>query len=162
MGKLGINSIMLDTSFCIRLLDSTDALHTNALEYFRHFRDEEITIHLSTIAVAEYGVGDDPANLPIGFVQIETFDFRDATTAAILHQTLYGNKANIQGYSRRIIANDIKILSQIKNRSIEGFITKDLESYSKYIRPLTNAGYISTKFLDLNIPLATALGQLFT
>lgn len=161
MAKLGIKSVMLDTSFCIRLLDGTDSLHTNAMEYFRHFRDEGITIHLSTIAVAEYAVGDDPANLPATFVQIETFDFRDAATAGILHQNLYGNKANIQGYNRRIVANDVKILSQIKNRNIEAVISKDVASYSKYIKPLTAGGHIGVKFLDLNLPLATSLGQLF-
>jgi predicted nucleic acid-binding protein len=162
MSKLGVNSVMLDTSFCIRLLDSTDTLHTNALDYFKHFREEEITIHLSTIAVAEYSVGDDPANLPIGFVQLETFDFRDAITAGKLHQFLYNHKTNIAGYNRRIIANDVKILAQISTRNIDGLITKDSASYARYIKPLTDGGQINLKFLDLNIPLATVLGQLFT
>ena len=54
MNKLGIESVMLDTSFCIRLLDDSDDLHINALEYFRFFLQEKIIIHLSTIAVAEY------------------------------------------------------------------------------------------------------------
>lgn len=37
MSKLGIESIMLDTPFCIRLMDANDNLHTHALEYFRFF-----------------------------------------------------------------------------------------------------------------------------
>jgi hypothetical protein len=161
MGSLGINNVMLDTSFCIRLLDSTDPLHTNALQYFRHFRDEGIKMHLSTIVVAEYGVGDDPLNLPISFLQLETFDFLDAITASTLHKSLYGNRANIEGYNRRIVANDVKILAQVKNKSIEGIITKDVTSHSKYVKPLSDSGLISIKFLDLNIPLASTLGQLF-
>lgn len=161
MSSLGIKSVMLDTSFCIRLLDSTESLHQNALDYFFHFRDNGITVHLSTIAVAEYSVLDDPLNLPINYLQIETFDFRDGATAGKLHNHLYSNKANIPGYSRRIVANDIKILSQIKNRTIDGIITKDTSSLNKYVTPLKTAGLINVKFLDLNTPLSTALGQLF-
>ena len=65
MNDLGIKSVMLDTSFCIRLMDDTEALHTNAMEYYRYFLREKITMHISTIAVAEYAVGDDPQNLPL-------------------------------------------------------------------------------------------------
>jgi predicted nucleic acid-binding protein len=65
MNDLGIKSIMLDTSFCIRLMDKNDLLHVNALDYFRYFLKEKISIHVSTIAIAEYAVGDDPNNLPI-------------------------------------------------------------------------------------------------
>src|SRR6185312_4643240 len=122
MNKLGIESILLDTSFCIRLMDANDNLHTNALEYFRFFLQEKITIHLSTIVAAEYAVGDDPQNLPLNNLQIETFDFRDAATAGEFHRKLMGNKTNIEGYNRRIIANDVKILAQIKCRvKVENF-----------------------------------------
>jgi len=65
MNKLGIKNIMLDTSFCIRLMDENDNLHINALEYFKFFLQEKIIIHLSTIVVAEYAVGDNPENLPL-------------------------------------------------------------------------------------------------
>jgi predicted nucleic acid-binding protein len=58
MNDLGIKSIMLDTSFCIRLMDKNDLLHTNALAYFKYFLTEKISIHVSTIAIAEYAVGD--------------------------------------------------------------------------------------------------------
>src|SRR5215210_5069607 len=103
-----INIIMLDTSFCIRLMDDQDPLHQNALAYFRYFLTEKITIHLSTIAVAEYAVGDDPLHLPLDKLQLEAFDFRDATNAGLLHKELIGKKTNVEGYNRRIIANDVK------------------------------------------------------
>lgn len=41
MNKPGIKNIMLDTSFCIRLMDEHDALHSNALEYFKFFLQEK-------------------------------------------------------------------------------------------------------------------------
>jgi predicted nucleic acid-binding protein len=161
VNKLGINSIMLDTSFCIRLMDEQDALHSNALAYFKYFLTERITIHLSTIAVAEYAVGDDSSNLPIDKLQLESFDFRDATTAGLFHKELIGNKHNVEGYNRRIIANDIKILAQLKNRSIEAIITKDVASFSKYVQPLIDASLLNARFIDLNVPLNQALGELF-
>jgi len=111
MSNLGISSVMLDTSFCIRLMDKNDALHQNALDYFKHFIIEKISMHVSSIVIAEYAVGDDPANLPLNNLQIESFDFMDGKTAGNFHKEIKGNLANIQGYNRRIIANDVKILA---------------------------------------------------
>jgi predicted nucleic acid-binding protein len=162
MNKLGINSIMLDTSFCIRLMDKNDSLHQNALDYYKYFLTEKITMHISTIVVAEYAVGDDPANLPLNNLQIESFDFMDGKIAGAFHKELKGNKANVQGYNRRIVANDVKILAQIQNKKIEGIISKDINSLTQYITPLTNSSSLQVKFVDLNTPLAQLLGQLFT
>lgn len=128
MNKLAIESVMLDTSFCIRLMDANDPLHLQALEYFKYFLQEKIIIHLSTIVTAEYAVGDDPQNLPLDNLQIETFDFRDAVTTGQFHRELFGNKTNIKGYNRRVVANDVKILAQIKNRGIPAIISKDVQS----------------------------------
>ena len=161
MNRLGIESIMLDTSFCIRLMDATDNLHAHALEYFKFFLQEKIIIHLSTIVAAEYAVGDDPQNLPLDNLQIETFDFRDAATAGLFHRELMGNKINIAGYNRRIIANDVKILAQIKNREIQAIISKDVESITKYVNPLINSNLLSLRFIDLNKRLNEELGELF-
>ena len=86
MNKLGINSVMLDTSFCIRLMKQNDPLHQNALDYFKYFLSQKITLHVSTIVIAEYAVGDDPANLPLNNLQIETFDFLDGLTAGQFHK----------------------------------------------------------------------------
>jgi hypothetical protein len=158
---MGIESVMLDTSFCIRLMDANDPLHTHALEYFRFFLQEKITIHLSTIVAAEYAVGDDPQNLPLNNLQIETFDFRDAGTAGSFHRELMGNKTNIAGYNRRIIANDVKILAQIKNREIDAIISKDVESITKYVNPLIKANLLNTRFINMNKRLNEELGELF-
>lgn len=161
MNDLGIKSIMLDTSFCIRLLDKADTLHQNALEYFKYFLLEKISIHLSTIAVAEYAVGDDPANLPVNNLQIEAFDFLDATTAGIFHKEIKGNQSNIPGYHRRIITNDVKILAQIGTKKIEAIISKDVNSIKEYVQPLINAQLLQMNFFDLNTPLHAVLGKLF-
>lgn len=41
-----MNSVLLDTSFCIRLLNSNDVLHKNAVEYFTYFLDNQIEMYL--------------------------------------------------------------------------------------------------------------------
>jgi predicted nucleic acid-binding protein len=161
MNELGIKSIMLDTSFCIRLLDKNDALHQNALDYFKHFLIAKVSIHLSTIAVAEYAVGDDPDNLPINNVQIEAFDFLDAKTAGLFHREIRSSQSNIPNYNRRIIANDVKILAQIRTKKIEGIISRDINSFKQYVQPLVSANLLQLKFFDLNTPLPESLGKLF-
>lgn len=161
MSKLSFSTIMLDTSFCIRLMDNNDPLHQNALDYYKYFLTEKITMHISTIVVAEYAVGDDPANLPLNNLQIESFDFMDGKTAGLFHREIRGDQANIQGFNRRIIANDVKILAQIQNKKIEGIISKDVNSLKQFVTPLTKSNSLQVKFIDLNIPLNQTLGQLF-
>ena len=161
MSDLGIKSIMLDTSFCIRLMDKNDPLHQNALDYFKYFLKEKISMHISTIAIAEYAVEDDPVNLPLNNLQIEAFDFMDGKTAGFFHKEIKGSQSSIQNYNRRIIANDVKILAQINNKNIEAIISKDIKSQKQYIQPLIAANRINIKFLDLNISLTDVLGTLF-
>lgn len=161
MNDLGIKSIMLDTSFCIRLMDKNDLLHIHALDYFKYFLKEKISIHVSTIAIAEYAVGDDPNNLPINNLQIESFDFLDGKTAGIFHSQIKGSQPNVEGYNRRIIANDVKIFAQINNKNIDGIISKDVNSLKQYIQPLINSNLLQIKFFDLNKSLNEVLGTLF-
>jgi predicted nucleic acid-binding protein len=161
MNDLGINSVMLDTSFCIRLMDDTEALHINAMEYYRYFLQEKITMHISTIAVAEYAVGDDPQNLPLNTIQIEAFDFLDAKEAGNFHKFLKGTQTNIEGYNRRIIVNDLKIFAQLKTKKLDAIISADANSAKKYITPLTTGAKLNVKFIDLNIRLQGVRGLLF-
>ena len=161
MNKLGINSVMLDTSFCIRLMKQNDALHQNALDYFKYFLSEKITLHVSTIVIAEYAVGDDPTNLPLNNLQIETFDFLDGITAGQFHKEIKRNSHNIPEYNRSIITNYVKIFAQIKTKNIDAIISKDVNSIKQYHTPLTNLNLINFKFIDANTSLNQALGQLF-
>jgi hypothetical protein len=161
MNDLGIKSIMLDTSFCIRLMDKTDLLHANAVDYFKYFIREKITVHISAIVIAEYAVVDDPFNLPVNNLQIESFDFIDGKTAGMFHSHIKGNQYNVEGYNRRIIANDVKILAQISNKKIDAIISKDISSLKQFVQPLINLNLLGMKFFDLNKSLNESLGTLF-
>jgi len=50
------HSVLLDTSFFIRLLNDEDPLHSNAVGYFKYFLENEIALKTSTITIAEYCV----------------------------------------------------------------------------------------------------------
>jgi hypothetical protein len=77
-------------------MDKNDSLHQNALDYYKYFLTEKITMHISTIVVAEYAVGDDPSNLPLNNLQIESFDFMDGKVAGAFHKELKGISKNLR------------------------------------------------------------------
>ncbi len=156
-----MNSILLDTSFCIRLLKQDDPLHKNAYEYFQYFLENKIEMFLSTIVISEYSVEDDIANLPLQTMKIIPFDFLDGKIAGEFYSILTNNKTNIQGIERLVVKDDCKLIAQIYNRKIEGYITKDRKSFSQFFEPLQKEKNFSLLFLDLTIPLKDFKGELF-
>ena len=72
------NSVLLDTSFFIRLLNEEDPLHNNALGYFRYFLEHDFVIKISTIAIAEYCVKGEVSELPLKNMLIVPFNFDHA------------------------------------------------------------------------------------
>jgi predicted nucleic acid-binding protein len=156
-----MDSILLDTSFCIRLLKSNDDLHQNAKDYFKYFLEKKIEIYLSSIVIAEYSVKDDPANLPIEFVKVIPFDFFDGKTAGEFHSILLNNKEQVANIERNVIKDDCKLMAQLFNRNIQGYITKDRKSFSQIIAPVKLAKNFAIELLDLEIPLKDFKGELF-
>jgi predicted nucleic acid-binding protein len=156
-----MDSILLDTSFCIRLLKSNDDLHQNAKDYFKYFLQKKIEIYLSSIVIAEYSVKDDPANLPLEFVKIIPFDFFDGKTAGEFHSILLIHKEQVANIERNVIKDDCKLLAQLFNRNIHGYITKDRKSFSQIIGPIRASQSFELKLLDLEIPFRDFKGELF-
>jgi len=156
-----MNSILLDTSFCIRLFKTEDELHQNAKDYFKYFLDEKIEMYLSSIVVAEYSVKDDANNLPLEYVKIVPFDFFDGKTAGEFHSILINQKEKVVNIKRDVIKDDCKLLAQIFNRKIEGYITKDKKSFGQIINPIINNKGFKIDLLDLEIPLKDYKGELF-
>lgn len=156
-----MDSILLDTSFCIRLLKSNDELHQNAKDYFKYFLEKKIEIFISSIVVAEYSVKDDPANLPLEFVKIVPFDFFDGKTAGEFHSILLNNKEQLANIERNVIKDDCKLMAQLFNRNIQGYITKDRKSFKKIISPIQASKKFALELLDLEIPLKDFNGELF-
>ena len=156
-----MHSVLLDTSFCIRLLKKDDTLHQNAIDYFQYFLDQKIELYISTIAIAEYSVKDDPINLPLKMMKIIPFDFFDGKTAGEFHSILLEQKTKVQDIDRNIVKDDCKLIAQLFNRKIEGYITKDRKSFSQIIMPIAESKGFSVELLDLSISLKESKGELF-
>jgi predicted nucleic acid-binding protein len=156
-----MHSVLLDTSFCIRLLKKDEALHQNAIDYFQFFLEHKVELYISTITIAEYSVKDDPANLPLKMLKIIPFDFFDGRTAGEFHSILLEHKSQLQKIERNVIIDDCKLIAQLFNRRIEGYITNDRKSFRQIINPVTEAKGFSIELFDLAIPLKDFKGELF-
>ena len=107
-------SVILDTSFMIRLLSESDPLHANAKGYFRYFLDHSIPMYFSTVSVAEYCVRGDFYDLPFANIRILPFNISHAKEAGRFASTLFTAKQKglIEIPNRLIIPNDSKIFAQ--------------------------------------------------
>ncbi len=74
---------------------------------------------------------------------------------------LKGNEDLRKSEQRKVIINDIKLFSQIHNRNIDAYITKDRKSLKKMIQPLGKSHNLNFEFIDLSIQLNERLGRLF-
>ncbi len=158
----GIRSVLVDSSFCIRLLKSDADNHQNTVDYFEYFLENNIEMYLSTIVVSEYAVGDDPDNLlSLNSFRLLEFDYGDAKIAGNFLAKLRDLGKFGKFGDRKVVINDIKIFAQIHNRKINAYITKDRKSLNKMIAPLTDSNNLNFEFIDLAIPLNTKLGRLF-
>lgn len=72
------HSVLLDTSFFIRLLNDEDSLHKNAKGYFKYFLENEFILKVSTISIAEYCVLGNLDDLPLKNIQIVPFNLDQA------------------------------------------------------------------------------------
>jgi predicted nucleic acid-binding protein len=156
-----MHSVLLDTSFCIRLLKKDESLHQNVIDYFQYFLEQKIELYISTITVAEYSVKDNPDNLPLKMMKIIPFDFFDGRTAGEFHSILLEQKNKPKDIDRNIVKDDCKLIAQLFNRKIEGYITKDRKSFNQIIRPITETKGFSTELIDLSIPLKNFKAELF-
>ena len=156
-----MRSVLLDTSFCIRLLKKDEPLHQNVIEYFQYFLEQKIELYISTIAVAEYSVKDDPANLPLKMMKIIPFDFFDGKTAGEFHSILLEQKNKTYNIDRNVVKDDCKLIAQLYNRKIEGYITKDRKSFGQIIKPITEIRGFSIELIDFSYSLKEFKGELF-
>jgi predicted nucleic acid-binding protein len=89
-------AILLDTSFFLRFLNDTDPLFKNADSYFRYFLQNEITMMISTVSVAEYCVGGSLDELPLRNLQIVPFNLDHAQKTGEFAKIAFQNKGKLK------------------------------------------------------------------
>jgi len=157
-----IKSVLVDNSFCIRVLKADDDFHENAVAYLEYFLENKIELYLSTIVVSEYSVGDNPNNLlGLKVFKLLEFDYNDAKLSGEFASQLMHNEELRAVEKRKVVINDIKLFAQIHNRKIDAYITKDRKSLYKMINPLKEKNPLLFEFIDLSKPLNEYLGRLF-
>ncbi len=156
------HSVLLDTSFFIRLLNDEDKLHLNALGYYKYFLENEIKLKVSTITIAEYCVLGKLEDLPIANIQILPFNLKEAQRAGEFANIIFTeNKVSLTSlHPRAIIPNDSKLFAQADiDKTIRHFVTSDVRSTSTLA--LLKKG-LNPKFdiINIDIPFSEVFGIL--
>jgi len=155
-----MDKVLLDTSFCIRLLKSNDPFHQNAVDYYQYFLSENIEMYLSTIVVSEYSVKDDPDNLlDLQSFKILPFDYHDAKLAGQFYSIIMPARVSL-GQQRGVVINDCKLIAQLSNRNFDAYVTKDRSSKKDIVDKIDARHKLNFKFIDIAQPLVNYLGQL--
>lgn len=154
--------VFLDTSFFIRLFNPGDPDHQNAKTYYQRFRNQEATILLSTIVVAEYGVGGSITDLPFRDVRLVNFLLNHARFAAELAREAFLARrlGAIAIDARIVVSNDTKLIAQAQTENVDVFIARD-DNCASLCQFFRAAGLITFDFLDLRTSPASFFGELF-
>ena len=157
-----MHSVLLDTSFFIRLLNDEDPLHSNAVGYFKYFLEKEIALKISTISIAEYCVLGKLEDLPLKNLQIIPFNLKEAEKTGEFAKIIFTqNRISAEKLSpRAIIPNDSKLFAQSDlDKTITHFVTSDVRS--KNTLALLKKG-TNPKFdiISIDIPFTETFGIL--
>lgn len=147
-------SVILDTSFMIRLLSESDPLHSNAKGYFRYFLENGIPMYFSTVSIAEYCVKGDFFDLPFQNIRVLPFNIFHAKEAGQFAKTLFHARSRglLEIPDRLIIPNDSKIFAQGSvEKDIKYFVTADVKS-KKNIDILRQECAAEIEHMDITIP----------
>jgi hypothetical protein len=156
------HSVLLDTSFLIRLLNPDSELHENAKGYFKYFLDKDIAMKVSTISIAEYGVRGSIDDLPLRNLQIIPFNIDHATKtgefADIVFKFVKGKDFKFD--QRAIIPNDTKLFAQADlDTSVIQFVTSD-KSCKRIYDIIKERSPIRFEIIDIHTTFDSTFGIL--
>ncbi|MDR6564992.1 MULTISPECIES: hypothetical protein [unclassified Arcicella] len=155
-------SVLLDTSFFIRLLNDEDPLHTNARGYFKYFLEQGVILKISTISIAEYCVLGSISELPLKNIQILPFNLNHAKRTGEFAKIVFTEKGKTREElkPRTVIPNDSKLFAQSDTEtSINYFVTSDARSLAIY-NILKNETKLNFHIIDINHSHSEVFGLL--
>lgn len=139
-------SVLLDTSFLITLVNENRTHHTAAKQYYRHMLQNNVPMHFSSVVAAEFGIKQPIADLPLNNFRILNFNVAHAQEAATLWNAL-GQRDD--GDARAVVRDDLKLLAQASQESIEFILTEDARTMHKYCGRLNAMGLTITRSVTL-------------
>ncbi len=149
-----IKSIILDTGFLINLYSDKFALQNHCKEYYRYFLENKIDMYVSTISLAEYCVGSSLSDIELDKFRIIPFNIQHCPIAGkFAKHCIHDRDKFLHDIDRKVVMNDIKILSQAAFHKIDALITKDvkLEKIINRISSLPESE-LSIKYLNISRP----------
>lgn len=155
------DAVLLDTSFFIRFLNTSDPLYKNADDYFKYFLQKDIKMLISTISIAEFCTLGSVDQLPLLNLQILPFNIQEAQKTGEFAKIVFNHKGTLQLDNRNIIPNDSKLFAQAHvNTQIKYYLTSDTKSLDIY-NLLNKSTSINFEFIDLHYPFTNKFGVLF-
>lgn len=156
------HSVLLDTSFLIRLLSDEDPLHQNAKGYFKYFLEQDIVLKISTISIAEYCVVGKINELPLKNLQIVPFNLDHAERTGEFAKIIFDENKSSNAYltPRAIIPNDSKLFALADtDKTISHFVTSDSRS-AKTLSALKKGTNPKFDLIDISTPYNQTYGIL--
>lgn len=130
-------SVLLDTSFLISLNNETRPNHETALKYYRYMLEQNITMYLSSIVVAEFSIKEKITDLPLRNFKILPFNVPDGIEAGNIFNLLGGVKSDD---SRSVARDDLKIIAQGIREHIPFVLTDDVRTFYRDCERLSGFG----------------------
>jgi predicted nucleic acid-binding protein len=131
-------AFLLDTSFLITLADDSRPLHRTARQYYEHALKEGASLHVSTLALAEFAVKQSVTDLPLRTFRVEPFNIRHAIKSGELCASLMPTRdAND---NRAVVITDLQLIAQAAAEGILFILTEDKNTLSKYVERAREAG----------------------
>lgn len=154
-------SVLLETSFFIRLLNPDDPLARQAEGYFRYFQQEQYPMLISTVSIAEFCVLGKLDMLPLKNIRVLPFNTIHAVRAGEFAAAVFASKGRNLLLQRNIIPNDTKLFAQADSEaSIGYYLTSDSESGKVHTLLQQAEQNPRFQFVDLKIPHTEVFGTL--
>ncbi|OGX91591.1 hypothetical protein [Hymenobacter coccineus] len=154
-------SVLLETSFFIRLLNPSDPLARQAEGYFRYFQQEQYPMLISTVSIAEFCVLGALDQLPLKNLRVLPFNVVHAVRAGEFAAAVFASKGRNLLLNRNIIPNDTKLFAQADSEaSIGYYLTSDSESGKVHTLLRQTGQNPRFQFVDLKTPHTEVFGTL--
>lgn len=141
-------AVVVDTSFLICLVSEDRPSHSTSKEYYRYFLENDITMLLPTVVVAEFAVKQPPEDLPLRNFVIAPFNYETAKTCASLDMTEQRSRQEDKG-QRDAVKDDFKIIAHAVAEAALFIVTDDQNTMAKYCARLNQDKTVSFKVVPL-------------